>query len=336
MPSPDVPDLRVCVVGAGAVGGMIGARLAATGTTTSALARGATLEALRDNGWQLHEDGALVTGPVTASSSADDLGVHDVVVVAVKAQSLPELAPSLRPLVGERTVVVPAMNGVPWWFCDGLGGPVDGLRLRSVDPDGAVAAALPTSQVLGCVVHLSASTSSPGVVVHGTKRGLIIGEPAGGPSERLQAVQALLSAAGFDVTASERIQDDVWFKLWGNMTMNPISLLTGTTMDRIVGDELVEQLVREVMLEAREVGERIGTPVRQDVDERLEITRSMGPMRTSMLQDADAGRAVELDALVTAVRELAQAVDVRTPFTDALLGLTRVAARARGLYPEAG
>ncbi len=324
---------RVCIVGAGAVGGMIGARLAAAGTPTSALARGATLEALQRNGWRLIEGDREITGPVTANADPAELGPHDMVVLAVKAQSLPGLAPSLRPLLGPETVVVPAMNGVPWWFCDGLGGPVGGRRLDSVDPGGLVARAIPTSHVLGCVVHLSASTSAPGVAVHGTKQGLILGEPAGGTSERLERVGDLLAAAGFDVTRSARIQDDVWFKLWGNMTMNPISVLTGTTMDRIVDDELVEELVRAIMLEAREVGERIGTPVQQDVEERLAITRSMGPMRTSMLQDAEAGRSIELDALVSAVRELAQAVDVPTPFTDAVLGLTRVAARARGLYP---
>lgn len=323
---------RVCVVGAGAVGGMIGARLAAAGVPTSALARGQTLDALRRNGWRLRQDGDEITAPVVASADPAELGPHDVVVVAVKAQALPELAPRLRPLIGPDTVVVPAMNGVPWWFCEGLGGPVDGMRLRSVDPDGATAAALPSSQVLGCVVHLSASTSEPGVTVHGSRRGLILGEPSGGTSGRLDDVCALLAGAGFDVTQSAHVQRDVWFKLWGNMSMNPISLLTGATMDRILDDELVESFVRSVMLEAREVGARIGTPVDQDVDERLAVTRSMGSVRTSMLQDADAGRSVELDGLVSAVREIAQAVGVQTPFTDALLGLTRVAARSRGLY----
>jgi 2-dehydropantoate 2-reductase len=326
--------LRVCVVGAGAVGGMIGARLAAAGTPTSAVARGETLTALQRNGWRLIEEDGEIAGPVRAAADPAELGPQDVVVVAVKAHSLPELAPRLVPLLGPETVVVPAMNGVPWWFCDGLGGPVDGLRLRSVDPVGAVAAALPPSRVLGCVVHLSASTSAPGVVVHGTKHSLILGEPHGGLTDRLRSVSDLLTHAGFDVTVSQRIQDDVWFKLWGNMTMNPISVLTGTTMDHIVSDPLVEQFITAIMVEAREVGQRIGTPVQQDVAERLQITRSMGPMRTSMLQDADAGRQIELDALVGAVRELAQAVDVPTPNTDALLGLTRVAARARGLYPD--
>lgn len=325
----------MCVVGAGAVGGLIGARLAASGTPTSALARGATLEALRRNGWRLIEGDTEIVAPVLAASDdAAELGEQDVVVVAVKAQSLPELAPRLRPLVGERTVVVPAMNGVPWWFCEGLGGPVDGLRLQSVDPDGAIAQALPASSVVGCVVHLSASSPAPGVVLHGTKHSLILGEPHGAPTPRLHLVAGLLTAAGFEVTLSPRIQDDVWFKLWGNMTMNPISVLTGTTMDRIIGDELVEAFVVRVMQEAREIGARIGTPVAQDIAERLQITRSMGAVRTSMLQDADAGRSIELDALVGAVRELGRAVGVATPDTDALLGLTRVAARARGLYRE--
>src|SRR4051812_41478998 len=208
MSSADPSRTRVCVVGAGAVGGMIGARLAAAGTPTSALARGATLEALRDNGWQLHEDGQLISAPVTASDDPAELGEQDVVVVAVKAQALPELATRLAPLMGPDTVVVPAMNGVPWWFCDGLGGPVDGLRLRSVDPDGAVAAALPPSRVIGCVVHLSASSASPGVTVHGTRRSLVVGEPSGGSSPRLSHVVDLLRSGGFDVTESARIQDD--------------------------------------------------------------------------------------------------------------------------------
>lgn len=330
-----VPDaFQVCVVGAGAVGGMLGARLAAAGTPTTALARGATLAALRRNGWRLIEAVGEITGPVRASDDPAELGPQDVVVIAVKAHSLPALAPTLVPLLGPRTVVVPAMNGVPWWFCDGLGGPVDGMRLASVDPTGAITAALPSTRVLGCVVHLSASTSAPGVVVHGTKHSLILGEPRGGDTDRLGAVRGLLSRAGFDVTVSQRIQADVWFKLWGNMTMNPISVLTGTTMDHIMADPLVEQFITAVMVEAREIGRRIGTPVRQDVAERLEITRSMGPMRTSMLQDAEAGRPLELDALIGAVRELGQAVSVPTPNTDALLGLTRVAARARDLYPH--
>lgn len=230
-------------------------------------------------------------------------------------------------------MIVPAMNGVPWWFCAGLGGPVDGVGLRSVDATGAVAAALDPSRVIGCVAHLAASTSAPGVCVPGGGNSLILGEPSGAPSDRLAVLVDLLSGAGFDVSQSSRIQTDVWFKLWGNLTMNPISVLTGTTMDRILDDDLVQALVVSVMAEARTIGERIGCPNEQDPADRIAVTRAVGPVRTSMLQDADAGRPIELDALVGAAVELGSLVGVATPWTQALLGLTRVAARARGLYP---
>ncbi len=322
------------MVGAGAVGTMIGAMVSASGVRTTALARGRTLDSLRHNGWRLRQGERLLTAPVLAGSDPAGLGVADVVVLAVKAQSLPGLAPGLAPLIGDRTVVVPAMNGVPWWFCDGLGGPADGLRLSSVDPGGGVAAALPTSAVLGCVVHLSASTQSPGTAVHGAGRRLVLGEPSGGASARLSRVAGLFRDAGFEVEESARIQDDVWFKLWGNLTINPVSMLTGATMDRILDDDLVTGFVAAAMAEARELGARIGTPLEQSVPERIEVTRSLGPMRTSMLQDADAGRPIELDGLVTAVREIARAVGLPTPTIDGLLGLTRLAARTRGLYPS--
>lgn len=331
---PGGSNPTVCVVGAGAVGSMIGAMLSASGVPTTALARGRTLDSLRHNGWRFQRGESLITGPVRADADPAELGTADVVVLAVKAQSLPELAPALTPLIGDGTVVVPAMNGVPWWFCDGLGGPVDGLRLSSVDPGGAVADALPPSAVLGCVVHLSASTPSPGVSVHGAGQRLILGEPGGGPSDRLRRVTELLRDAGFEVEESARIQDDVWFKLWGNLTMNPISMLTGATMDQILDDDLVAAFVASAMAEARELGARIGTPLQQSIPERIEVTRRLGAMRTSMLQDADAGRQIELDALVSAVREIGQAVAMATPTIDTLLGLTRLAARTRGLYPS--
>lgn len=321
------------MVGAGAVGGLIGARLAAIGCPTSALARGRTLEALRAHGWRLRTAGGEVGGPVTASDDPAELGPHDVVLLTVKAHSLPGLAPTLGPLFGPETVVVPAINGVPWWFFDGIGGEFDGLRLRAVDPDGAIAAAIPTDRVVGCVVHLSARVEEPGVTRHHAGDGLILGEPAGRPaSARVEPLAELLGKAGFTVTVSPRIQQDIWYKLWGNMTMNPISALTGATADRILDDELVNAFVRAVMGEAAAIGERIGCPIAQSAEDRNEVTRRLGAFKTSMLQDAEAGRPLELDAMVTVVREIAQATGTPTPYMDALLGLTRLSARVRGLY----
>ncbi|GAB3679814.1 2-dehydropantoate 2-reductase [Angustibacter aerolatus] len=322
------------MVGAGAIGGLLGAWLSRSGVETTALARGATLESLQRSGWRVREtDGSLTTAPVTAAASAAELGVHDVVVVAVKAQSLAALAPRLAPLVGPGTVVLPAMNGVPWWFTTGLGGPADGLRLRSVDPDGAIAVALPPAQVVGCVVHLGASTAEPGLVVHGSGRRLIVGEPAGSATPRLHEVAGLLGDAGFEVEQTDDVRQAAWYKLWGNMTVNPISALTGASMGPMLADDLVTGLIEAVMLEAREVGARIGCPIDETPAARVDVTRRLGDLEPSMLQDARAGRQLELDALTGAARELAQAVGVATPHTDALLGLTRLAARTRGLYP---
>jgi 2-dehydropantoate 2-reductase len=312
----------VCIVGAGAIGGVVGTRLAATGVPVSALARGRTLDALRANGWRVRSGGELVRAPLAAAGdNAEALGVHDVVVLTVKAHALPALAPALTPLLGPDTVVVAALNGVPWWFFDGLGGRYDGLRLNAVDPDGAIAAALPTRSVIGCVVHMSASTPEPGLSDHRAGDGLILGSPKGAD---LEPIAGLLSKAGFAVTASPRVQKDIWYKLWGNMTMNPISALTGATADRILDDELVAAFTFAVMGEAAAIGERIGCAITESAADRCAVTRKLGAFKTSMLQDAEAGRPLELDALVTVVREIGRAVGVPTPNTDALLGLTRL------------
>ena len=219
------------------------------------------------------------------------------------------------------------LNGVPWWFLADRN-----QSLASVDPDGAIARALPLDRVIGCVVHASCASPDPGLIVHGSGDGLIVGEPAGGDSERLQALAALLGEAGFAATASARIQKDVWYKLWGNMTMNPISALTGGICDAILDDDLVEAFILEIMAEAAEIGARIGCPIEQSGRDRIAVTRKLGPFKTSLLQDVEAGRPIELDALLGAPREIGRMAGVKTPNMDALFGLTRVMARQRGLY----
>jgi 2-dehydropantoate 2-reductase len=260
------------------------------------------------------------------------MGQQDLLVLALKAPALAAVVPTLAPLIGPHTVVLTAMNGVPWWFTHGLGGALEGQTLQSVDLGGALAAALPAEQVVGCVVHASCSTDAPGVVRHHFGNGLIVGEPGGGTSERVQALVALLVKAGFAATESERIQRDIWFKLWGNMTVNPISAITGATTDRILGDPLVRGFVSVVMLEARAIGKKMGLPIEQQPEDRHAVTLKLGAFKTSMLQDVEARKPVELDALVGAVRELGQLTGTPTPHTDALLGLARLQASTLGLY----
>jgi 2-dehydropantoate 2-reductase len=326
--------VKVCIVGAGAIGGFLGVRLAQTGKVRlSALARGATLAALRARGLRLTQDGQELHADVAASGDPRALGVQDVVLIALKGPAVPALAPLLPPLIGPGTMVVPAMNGVPWWFSHGT--PALGEQpLETVDPGGLTAAAVPMSTVIGCVVHVSAALFEPGHAVHRMGRGLIIGEPAGGRSARVDNLGALLRTAGFDVTCSERIRYDIWYKLWGNMTMNPVSAITGATTDRVLDDELVRNFCSAAMREAAAIGERIGCGVQQSPEDRYAVTRKLGAFKTSMLQDAEAGRPIELDSLVGAVREIAGRVGVATPYIDAIYGLTRLFARMRGLYPQ--
>jgi len=327
--------LKICVVGAGAIGGFLGTRLALdAGNAVSALARGTTLVALRDHGWRLQQSGALLNAPAAAASDeARDLGPQDLVIIALKSQSLPGLAPTLTPLLSSDTIVLPAMNGVPWWFGAGIAA-LESRPLESVDPGGGIGAALPMRHVVGCVVHAAASVSEPGVTAHRMGRGLIIGEPQGTESARVARLSETLTRAGFEVTCSARIRYDIWYKLWGNMTMNPVSALTGATTDRVLDDELVRSFCAAAMQEAAAVGARIGCDVRESPDDRQAVTRKLGVFKTSMLQDVEASRSLELDALVDAVREIGQRVGVTTPMIDAILGLTRLFGRVHGLYPQ--
>ena len=331
--------MKVCIYGAGAIGGWIGVHLAQTGHSISVVARGETLQALQKNGLQCiqtQDAEKTLRAQVSASANPADLGPQDLVIVAVKAPSMRDIANNIAPLLAPYTMVMPAMNGVPWWFFDGFGGALQGTRLKTIDPDGQIGRAIPSQHVVGCVVHASCSLDAPGVVRHHFGQGLILGEPAeqqGNVSLRVQQLVADLQTAGFNASASAQIQKDVWYKLWGNMTVNPISAFTGATTDLIMQDDLVRNFVSQIMLEAKLIGEKIGIPIAQTPEDRHAVTRKLGAFKTSMLQDVEAGKAVELDALVSVVRELGQLTQVSTPYTDALLGLSRLHARVHGLYP---
>ncbi len=330
--------MKVCIVGLGAIGGIfaawLGGRLPAGEIRLSALARGATLDAVRQRGLRVDAVDGPQYLPLHASSDPVGLGVQDLVVLCVKGPALAAVAPAVAALCGPHTQVLTAMNGVPWWFFHGLPGPCAGLDLQVVDPGGAVRALIPATQVVGCVVHLSSGSPEPGAVRHLSGNGLIIGRPAGGDDERLRRLAGLLGRAGFAVTVSERIQREVWFKLWGNMTMNPVSALTGAPCDRILDDPLVRGFISSVMREAQAIGAGFGIPIHQAPEERHAVTRKLGSFKTSMLQDVEAGRPLEIDALVGAVREIGQQLELATPNIDALLGLVRLMASERGLYPR--
>lgn len=318
--------LRCAIVGAGAVGGVLAAALAQR-TELSVLARGATLQALRKNGWQIEgPDGETQVLRVRAEDRAESLGPQDLVVVAVKAHALAEIAPIVMDLCRSHTRILVAMNGIGWWFLPGLAGPLKGTSLDCIDPGGALERAMPAQRVMGAVVHWSASAIGPGRVRRSAGHRLVLGDALGGVSLEASKVQAALAAGGMQVDASDCIQRDVWFKLWGNMTMNPLSALTRATCDQLLDDPLVTALCHQVMREARDLGARLGLTIEQTPEARCAVTRQLGAFKTSMLQDVEAGRPLEVEALLGAVHEIARRLGMATPWTDALYGLTRVLA----------
>ncbi len=334
----DTDPMRICIYGLGAVGGYLAARLVTAGERVCAVTRAATLRAVARDGLTLieraGEGGELrqTVVPLQVAEAPATLGPQDLVVLSVKTTGLADVARDIAPLLGPDTIVLSATNGVPWWFFHGLDAQLAARQWPSLDPHGELGAAIPLARVLGCVVYLDCSVSAPGVLRHARGNRLVIGEPAGGESERARRVAALLSRAGIEAEVSARIQQDVWFKLWGNMAMNAISAITGATTDRVLDDPLARSFVTNTMLETAAVGERIGVPVPIAAEQRHQLTRQLGAFKTSMLQDVEAGKPVELDALLGIVVELGTVVGVPTPNIDALFALARLHGRTHGLY----
>lgn len=320
--------MRICVIGAGAIGGWLAARFVCAGETVSVLARGPSLDAIRRDGLVVAEGGQTTRLDMAASDAPAALGTQDLVVVAVKGPAMAGVAPMVAQMLGPETAILPAMNGIGWWFTHGLGRPLEGAALQSIDPSGAIARHVSPSRVVGCVVHASSALAGPGRVVHTSGNRLIVGEPDGSETPRLARIAGVLRHAGLDAPVSKRIQQDVWYKLWGNMTMNPISALTRASTDRILDDGLVRDFALAVMAEARELGARIGCPIAETGEDRIAVTRRLGAIKTSMLQDVEAGRALEIDALLAAPREIAERVGLPTPNMNALHGLVRLFAAA--------
>lgn len=319
----------VCVFGAGAIGGLLAARLEAAGTPVSVVARGPHLAAMAANGLALESGGErVVTHPRVVSDPAE-LGPQDYLVLTLKAHSLEAALPQLRPLVGPQTTVVAAVNGIPWWYCYGLPEPFRDRRVEAVDPEGRLWDALPPSQALACVVYPAAEVRAPGVVAHTYGDRFSLGEPDGSRSERAGALSRLLIGAGLKAPVRPRIRDEMWVKLWGNMAFNPISALTAATLDAITGDPGTRAVARAMMLEGQAVAEALGVRFAIDVDKRIEGAAEVGRHRTSMLQDLELGRPLEIEALLGAVVEMAGWVGADAPISRAVLALVRQRAAAR-------
>lgn len=279
--------MKVCVVGAGAIGGLFGTRISQLeDVEVSALARGKTLESLKRYGWRLRSNGELISSPVIASDTASDFGKQDLLIITVKGPALIDIVDEIKPLIGKDTIVLPAINGVPWWFLDNCTD-INNTTLESVNPGKKISDTIPSENVLGVVVHASASRIEPGLVEHKMGNGLIIGEPICGKSERVERVSKLLLSAGFNVTVSSNIRKDIWYKLWGNMTINPISAITGATADLILSDQLVQDFCSNIMNEASLIGDIIGCPIEEEPIDRHCLTLKLGAFKTSMLQDVE-------------------------------------------------
>ena len=326
--------MRVCIFGAGAIGGYVAAKLAVAGRVKPAvIARGAHLDAILTRGLTLIEGGDETTVRVDASADGADFGEQDYVLLALKAHSVAPALDAIAPLVGPQTAVVTMQNGLPWWYFYRHGGALEGTRLAAVDPDGAIWERLGPQRAIGSVVYQAAEVPAPGVIHHVSGTRLSLGEPSGEKTERLMALAAELVAAGLQAPVRPDIRAEIWVKLWGNLSFNPVSALTGQTLEEIATDPDSRGVVRPMMLEAQAIAEKLGVRFPIDVDKRIEGARQVGAHKTSMLQDLERGRALEIDALVTAVQEAGRLTGVATPSIDIVLALVRSLARARGCYP---
>jgi 2-dehydropantoate 2-reductase len=326
--------MKICIYGAGAVGGVIAGRLAAAGHAVSVVARGPHLTAIRAQGLRIRNaaTGETSVARLRAESDPASLGPQDYVVVAVKGHALATVAAAIGPLLSARTSVVTAMNGIPWWFFDQLAFGAGRLRLESLDPGGAISQAIPTAQVVGCVVHLAASIAEPGLISHTMGARLILGEPGGANSERTQRIATALREAGFEIEVSPAIEKEFWVKLLGNVSFNPVSALTLATADRLIADPLVKDYMVTIMRECLAIGRAVGVDADIDPEARMDMARKLGRFKTSMLQDLENGKALESDGLLTATLEVARKAAVAAPATESLLGLIRLRAETTRQY----
>jgi 2-dehydropantoate 2-reductase len=325
--------MKFCVYGAGAIGGYLAVELALSGQEVSVVARGPHLRAIQDHGLKLVIQGREKVAKVAAAEHPGDFGVQDVVICALKAHQAYACAADFAPLLGPATALLTAMNGIPWWYFYRSGGRFEGHHLRSVDPGGRQWESILPQRAIGCVVEPACEVVAPGVVVHHEFNRFTIGEPDGSRSSRVLRLAEALTEAGFDAPVRENIRWNIWLKLWGNVCFNPISVLTGATLDRMVGEPGLLALCKTMMLETKTVNEALGVQIPIEMmDRRLAAAASIAGHKMSMLQDLERGRSLEIDALVTAVQELGRLTGVSTPVVDSVLALVQERGRAAGLY----
>jgi 2-dehydropantoate 2-reductase len=324
--------LKICVYGAGAVGGLVAAWLSRAGHEVSVVARGAHLAAIRERGLRIVSADRENSSKVRAERDPGTLGEQDYVIVTVKSPSLPGVAAGIGPLLGPATSIVTAMNGVPWWFFDRLPFGAGKLRLDSLDPGGALARAMPTGRIVGCVIHLAASMPEPGLVRHNMGSRLILGEPGGANTDRTRRIADALTGAGFETRVTGEIEKEFWIKLLGNVSFNPVSALTLATSDRLIADAEVKAYMVAIMRECMAIGRAVGVDADIDPEARIDMARALGKFKTSMLQDLEAGRSLEIDGMLAGTLEIARKARVAAPLTESLLGLIRLRAESTAQY----
>jgi len=324
--------MRICIFGAGAIGGWLGAQLSLAGEDVTLIARGPHLRAMQENGLKILIDGEERVAHPRCVESTSDVGEQDYVIVTLKAPSLSGVVDKIQPMLGDDTAVVTGVNGIPWWYFYQLEGSYENHQLESVDPGGAIWNGIGPQRAIGCVVYPATEVVEPGVIRHIEGDRFILGEPDGSKSDRAAALCDALQTAGFTSRVRNNIRDDIWVKLWGNLCFNPISALTHATLDMVAGENGTAAVCRNMMLEAQAIGEKLGAKFRVDVDRRLAGGAAVGKHKTSMLQDLEHGRPMEIDALVTVVQELGQLVDIPTPTIDVVLALIQQRGRIAGTY----
>jgi 2-dehydropantoate 2-reductase len=317
--------MKICVVGAGAIGGLLAARLQQSGEEVSVIARGPHLQAIKSNGLKLiEEDGREVIARVAATDKIAEADRQDLVILGMKAHQVAAVVADLKTMYGPETAVLTAQNGIPWWYFFKLGGPFEGRQLDSVDPGGIVAANLPIERVLASVVYPAAEIVQPGVIKHIEGNRFSLSEIDNTETPRIKHISQTLTKAGFKAPVVSDVRSELWTKLWGNLSFNPVSALTHATLEDLCRFPLTRSLVADMMREAQSVGEALGIRFRIPIEKRIAGGEAVGPHKTSMLQDIEAGRAVEADALIGSVIELGRIVNVPTPHLDTAFALVKL------------